>query len=283
MEFEGKVWNATNYPLPLGEGAKRKPVRAKRQERVRVSRFAATETLTRRATAICLGSALFLRLRAIALALRGGSRFAWLSRVSLSQRERLFGLYIFLLFSLFRPPTAQAEVIDKVLAVVDGHIITASDLRQERDILMRLNEKPVDDDKALVQQLIDNYLIETQISDFPGIDVTDADVDRELDKAVTRESAPSPALREAVRLRVRMRKYFEMRFVQFIQASDEDISKYYNDIFVPEAKKRELNPIPPLTQVTELIRNNVIQESLSHEINIWLEAIRRRSNIEVFE
>ena len=247
MEFEGKVWNATNYPLPLGEG------------RVRVSRFAATETLTRRASA------------------------RWLSRVGLSQRERLFVLYIFLLFSLFRPAAAQAEVIDKVLAVVDGHIITASDLRQERDILMRLNEKPVDDDKALVQQLIDNYLIETQITNFPGIDVTDADVDQELQRSVTAESAPSAALREAVRLRVRMRKYFEMRFVQFIQASDEDVSKYYNDIFVPEAKKRELNPIPPLTEVTELIRNNVIQESLNHEINIWLEAIRRRSNIEVFE
>src|ERR1043166_1417704 len=52
MEFEGKVWNATNYPLPLGEG------------RVRVSGFAATETLTRRASA------------------------RWLSRVGLSQKER---------------------------------------------------------------------------------------------------------------------------------------------------------------------------------------------------
>jgi hypothetical protein len=178
---------------------------------------------------------------------------------------------------------ARAEVIDKVVAVVDGHIITASDMRQERDILMRLSENPVDDDKALVRQLIDNYLIETQITDFPGIDVTDTDVDQELQKSVTREGAPSPALREAVRLRVRMRKYFEVRFVQFIQASDEDVSKYYKDVFVPEAEKRELNPIPPMAQVTELIRNNVIQERLSHEIAIWLEAIRRRSNIEVFE
>ena len=80
-----------------------------------------------------------------------------------------------------------------------------------------------------------------------------------------------------------MQKYFEMRFGQFIQASDEDINKYYNNVFVAEAKKRELNPIPPLEQVSDLIRNNVVQEGLNHEINIWLEAIRRRSNIEVFE
>jgi len=190
-------------------------------------------------------------------------------------------LFIFVLLTLGQ--SFQAEVIDKVVAVVDGHIITASDMRQERDILMRLNEKQVDDDKALVQQLIDNYLIEAQIADFPGIEVTDDDVTKELQKSVAGEGAPSQALREAVRLRIRMQKYFEMRFGQFIQASDEDVNKYYNVVFVPEAQKRGLNPIPPLTQVSDLIRNNVIQESLHHEITIWLEAIRRRSNIEVFE
>jgi hypothetical protein len=192
-------------------------------------------------------------------------------------------LSFLLLFLLCKGGKVQAEVIDKILAVVDGHIITASDMRQERDILMRLNEKSVDDDKALVQQLIDNYLIETQIADFPGIDITDAEIDQDLEKSVAREGAPSQALRGAIRLRIRMRKYFELRFGQFIHASDEDVSKYYNDIFVPEAKKRELNPIPPLEQVSDLIRGNVVQEGLNHEINIWLEAIRRRSNIEVFE
>lgn len=178
---------------------------------------------------------------------------------------------------------AQAEVIDKIVAVVDGHIITASDIRQERDILMRLSEKPMDDEKSLVQQLIDNYLIETQISDFPGIDIIDADVDQELQKFAAGDGPPSKALREAVRLRLRTRKYFELRFAQFIHASDEEVSNYYKAVFVPEANKRGLNPVPPLEQVTDLVRNNVVQESLDHEINIWLETIRRRSIIEVFQ
>ena len=187
-----------------------------------------------------------------------------------------------LLCLLLSAAVARAEVIDKVVAVVDGHIVTASDMRQERDVLMRLNEKPIDDDKALIQQLIDNYLIEAQIADFPGIEVTDADVDEVLQKSA-RGTAVSPALRQAVHLRLRTQKYFEMRFGQFIQASDADVNKYYNEVFVPEAKKRELNPIPPLTEVADLIRNNVVREAMNHEINIWLEAIRRRSNIEVFE
>jgi hypothetical protein len=189
---------------------------------------------------------------------------------------------LFLLF-LFFAITAHAEILDKVVAVVDNHIITVSDMRQERDILTRLNEMPMDDDKALIQQLIDNYLIEAQIADFPGVEITDADVDQDLQKSVAREGAPSPALREAVRRRLRMRKYFEARFGQFIHATDEDVSKYYNDVFVPEAKKKGLDPVPPIAQVSDLIRNNVIQEGFNHEITIWLEAIRRRSSIEVFQ
>ena len=194
-------------------------------------------------------------------------------------------LFCILLFAA----AARAEILDKAVAVVDGHLITASDMRQERNILMLLNEKPIDDDKALVQQLIDNYLIETQIADFPGIEVTDAEVDEELQKsggkqvAANSNDAADEALREAVRLRLRTRKYFAERFGQFIQASDADVGKYYDEVFVPEAKKRELSPIPPLTQVADMIRNNVVQEAMNHEISIWLEAIRRRSNIEVFE
>src|SRR5438874_7278422 len=110
---------------------------------------------------------------------------------------------LFLCFLSF-PTGRRAEVLDRMVAVVDGHIITASDVRQEREILMRLDDKPIDDDKALIQHMIDNYLIEAQIADFPGVVVTDTDVDAELKNSVPREGVPSNAVREAVRLRIRM-------------------------------------------------------------------------------
>jgi len=177
----------------------------------------------------------------------------------------------------------SAEIIDRTVAVVGAHIITASDMRQEREIAMRLGEKRIDDDKVLIQQMIDNYLIESGIADYPGVEVTDADVDSELKNSVVREGAPSQEVREAVRLRLRMRKYFDLRFGQYIRVTDEDIRKYYNDVFLPAAAERHLNPTPTLEQVADQIRTNVFQEHLKHEIDIWLEAIRRRSTIEVFE
>ena len=90
-------------------------------------------------------------------------------------------------------------------------------------------------------------------------------------------------MREVIRKRIQMAKYFDVRFRQFLRASDEEIRKYYDEVFVPEAKARGLNPIPPLEQVADVIPKNVIEEKLDHEVKIWLEAIRRRSDIEIFE
>jgi hypothetical protein len=75
-----------------------------------------------------------------------------------------------------------------------------------------------------------------------------------------------------------------MRFRQLIRPTDEEIRRYYEEVFVPETRKRGLQSIPPLTEsdLVSAIRENVIQENLDHEVEVWLEAIRRRSNVEIF-
>jgi hypothetical protein len=178
---------------------------------------------------------------------------------------------------------AHAEVIDRMVAVVEGHVITQSDLRQEREVRTLLGEKAATDDSALIREMIDNYLIERQSSDFPGADVAPEEIDAELKNSAPQAGTATPAIRAAIGNRIGMRKYFDLRFRQFIRPTDEDLQKYYNDVFVPEAKNRGLSPIPPLAQITDAIRNNVVQEQMNHEIDVWLEAIRARSNIEVFK
>lgn len=178
---------------------------------------------------------------------------------------------------------AGAEVIDRMVAVVEGHIITMSDLREEREIRARLGEKPIDDDKTLANELVDHYLIERQIVDFPGVEVTEDEIDRDLQTSIARQGKPSQSIRDAVRKRIRMEKFFVQKFRQFIRPTDEAIRKYYDDFFVPAARDGGLNPVPPLADVVDAVRQNVIQENLDHEVDVWLKAIRRRSTIEVFQ
>ena len=169
-----------------------------------------------------------------------------------------------------------AEIIHRMVAVVEGRVITQSDVAQERKIRAILDEKAIEDDTALIQQLVEQHLIETQIADFPGVEVSDDEIDAELSKK-TNADVPRDILREAIRKRIRISKYFELRFRQFIRASDEDVRKYYEQVFVPGARQRGLNPIPSLEQVADAVRTNVIEEQLNHEVNNWLEAIRRKA------
>src|SRR5262245_50192391 len=175
-----------------------------------------------------------------------------------------------------------AEILDRMVAVVEGHVITSSDVRQEREICKQLGEPFTGDDKALAREMIDNYLIDRQSTDFAGLDVSQEEIDAELKKVVL-QGVSSQAMRDAVTVRIRISKFFDLRFQQFIRPTDEEIQKYYDEVFLPEARNRGVNPLPPLAQVADGIRNNLIQEQRSREIDTWLAGIRKRSNIEVFE
>lgn len=178
----------------------------------------------------------------------------------------------------------RAEVIDRIVAVVEGHIITLSDLREERAIRAQLGDRPVEDDRLLAGQLIETYLIEKQIADYPNIEVAKEEVDADLAKYKAGGSLPSDVIRDAIRRRIRMQKFIDMKFRQSIRPTDEEIRKYYDEVFVAEARKRGVQAIPPLTdsEMAAGIRENVIQERLDHEVTVWLEALRRRTNVEIY-
>lgn len=194
-------------------------------------------------------------------------------------------LTIAVLASLWFGVIGSAEVIDRIVAVVDGHIITLSDVRKERELRGQLGDKADRDDRTVARQLVDNYLIEQQLVDYPNIDVTDAEVEADLNKVDSGPGVTSASVRDAIRRRIRMQKYFDLRFRQMISPTTEEIRKYYDDVFMPEAVSRGLQPIPSLTDpgMANAIRQNVIQESLDRQVDTWLGALRGRSKIEIFE
>jgi hypothetical protein len=177
----------------------------------------------------------------------------------------------------------HSEVIDRIVALVDGHIITLSDLRKEREIRAKLNETAIDDDKALTDELIDEYVIEQQIAEYPNIDVSDEEIDQALRTLST--NGASVEIPAAMQRRIRAQKFFALKFGASIQPTEEQVQKYYSEVFLPAAQAKGLNPIPALTDsaMASAIRDNIIQETLDGEVKTWLEAIRKRSIIEVFE
>src|SRR5262245_56606769 len=84
-------------------------------------------------------------------------------------------LYFVMAAGVCLPASSYGETLDKIVAIVDSHIITLSDVRQERAIRGVLGETTITD-ADVTQQLIESYLIETQLTGLPGIDVSDEEI-----------------------------------------------------------------------------------------------------------
>jgi hypothetical protein len=171
----------------------------------------------------------------------------------------------------------HGEILDRMRAVVNSHIVTQSDLKRERSIRAVLGEKDLKDDKLLLQDLIDAQIIDEQVSEFPGIDVADGDVLARLDKISDLHGIPATTVRTAIQRRLRMSEFFDLRFRQFLSASDDEVLKYYQTVFVPEAQKRGLTAVPAMDAVAGQIRSNLIEGKMTNRFLRFSSSLRRSS------
>ena len=179
--------------------------------------------------------------------------------------------------------SASADVIDKLMAVVEGQVVTLSDLEQHRALARLFGDPVPEDDRSALREVIENLLIRREVGNFPGIQITEDELDAYLSQLRSTEELPAETVRTAVHDRLRLIRFVDLRFRQFVQANDEEIGRYYADVFIPEAQAQGLAPVPTLNGVRNLIRTNVIEEKVSKEITVWTEALYRRSEIEVVE
>jgi peptidyl-prolyl cis-trans isomerase SurA len=203
-------------------------------------------------------------------------------RPGMNGRPKVPRIFAAALFFLWLIPPLRSEIIDRVVAVVDNRIITLSDLRKERIIRTALQEPAPADDQALLNELIERSLMITQLTDFTAEPVTDEEIASEMQRITDRRGLSEETLREAVAMRLRLMRYIDVRFAQFIRITNEELRAYYENTFLPEARNRGLNPVPGLEQIADTIRTNVRAEKLDQEITVWLEAMRRRSEIEIY-
>ena len=86
-------------------------------------------------------------------------------------------------------------------------------------------------------------------------------------------------LRDAVRAELRRYEFSVQRFRPFIQVSDDELRKYFEEVAIPALRKNG-QPIPTVEQGMLDVRPNVIAEKMAMEVSEWLTDLRRRSTIE---
>ena len=196
----------------------------------------------------------------------------------------------------------RAEIIDRLMAVVNRQIITLGDVEQE----LRLQElDPFSGDltgasssqqqkvteELVVQRLIEQTLIREQIQQFPGLQIDDEQVESQL-AAMEKKTGGAEklaemkidiqALRNRLRWQLQVMKFIDYRFRQFVVVDTKEIEAYYQNHFLPELQRRNALPAPGLAEVEERIRKILTEEKLNTQVEEWLASLRKDAAIEIF-
>jgi len=180
---------------------------------------------------------------------------------------------------LLLAPVVYGEILDRIVAVIDDRfIITLSDVRKERSIESALGGNP-GSDESIIDALIERHLVEEEIAQFRNIEVPEDAIAQRLRSIQVPPGISTEDLRDVLVGEFRRRQFMMERFEQFVRVSDDELRRYYDEVYTPEARARG-ERVAPLEEVSEAIRQNRALEKTNEEVGSWLMELRRRSVIE---
>ena len=186
---------------------------------------------------------------------------------------------------------AGAELIDRVLAVVEGHLVTLSDVRAA--LKFGLVPADVSDDpiQAALRRLIDRRLMLGEVERYAPPEPSQRAVEAGLaavrarfpdaaafEHALRQSPFSADGLRRYVRDSLRVETYLQQRFSSAAQPSDEEVAAYYND---HQASFTANGVLRPLSAIRDEVVVRIIEERQAQAIREWLEGLWRRGSIVV--
>jgi cytidylate kinase len=183
---------------------------------------------------------------------------------------------------------ARAEIIDRILAVVNGAVIMQSDVTMSVRLGLAPSSAGSDVMAVPLDALIERRLVLEEVDRYAPPDPADADVDRRLAEVraragaafdvILRESGISvEQLRRQVRDDLRIDAYLLQRFGA-MQPSDDEVQQYYRD---HQASFMRNGTLRLLDEVRDVVRAELMASQRATMIKDWTAGLRRRATINV--
>ena len=196
-------------------------------------------------------------------------------------------------------PCSAQQVIDKMVATVNAGVKT--DLITYSDLMWQLalqpntvldNPNSADLNRAL-RLLIDQRLILQEAEKIPTIVPTQKEVSDARDELARNFATPlefqqrlqrvgltAEKVDEIVEQRLKMEKYLDFRFRNFVVISQKEIADYYQDVYVPRLKARSPGRIvPSLEQSRAEIEKTLMEAKIESDMDAFLDTARERAEI----
>jgi peptidyl-prolyl cis-trans isomerase SurA len=196
-------------------------------------------------------------------------------------------------------PASAGEIVDRIVALVNGHIILQSDwndaVRYEAFMDNRdLSAVPASDRKAALDRLIDQELLREQIrSSNPERVSGDEDVAQHITQIRAQYGAKDdarwqavlaghritePELKRRVAAQLDMMHLVDERLRPTIQIDSKSIESYYQQSLLPQLRQSGGQEVP-LADVSPKIKELLTQQRLDQLLTAWLQNLRATSQI----
>ena len=200
---------------------------------------------------------------------------------------------------LLVPGPASAEVIDRIVAIVNGRIILQSDwdeaLCYEALLSNRKLEQFTDDERrALLDRLIDQELLREQMNSSDFRHATDDEVSARLADArkqypeaetpegwrtlMARYHLTEKDLTTRIRQQIDLTRLVDARLRPTVEIDSKSVEAYYRDQFVPKLKQSGASEVN-LADVSSKIRDLLTEQKVSELLVSWLHTLRSEGQV----
>lgn len=205
-----------------------------------------------------------------------------------------------LVFLLLIVTACSAQVVDRMVAVVNKRVILESELDQSARVEFLMQGKPLAqlteaDRITTLNRLIDRSLLEQQIARTEMLDPAPSELAARL--AEVRQQLPGAATDEGwqkilnnygllqqdvednLRSQIRILRFVDLRFRGLVRVEPGAIEAYYRDKLIPQLRAQGATA-PPLSQVSAKIEGILTEQSIDDMLARWLDTLRGQAHIE---
>ena len=196
-------------------------------------------------------------------------------------------------------PARAGEVIDRIVATVNGRIILQSDWDEALSYEALLSGRALsfftdEDRRAVIDRLIDQELLAEQMKSASFKHASEEDAAAEIAEArklhpeaataegwqalLARYGVTEKALTDHVEQQIDLMRLVDAHLRPAVQIDSKSIEAYYRDKFVPQLRQNGAGDVP-LADVSGQIREILTQEKVGELMVSWLQSLRAESKV----
>jgi hypothetical protein len=184
------------------------------------------------------------------------------------------------------------QVVDRIIARVEGDILLQSDLR-ELGASQQLFGGPIESEAKRLDELIDQWIIEHEAESAQFAQPSEEDVtsaiqqaeknlggEQEFQAKLKAQGLSIATVRRILSREILFSRYLDYKFRHAAQVDSAAEEKYYKEEFAPKMAARG-QVAPPIDSVRDQIHEVLVQRDITARAEQWLADSRARLKVEV--